>query len=293
MLSTRLVSNGARSGTRSCGLRKRCERQLDGFGIQQTCRRGTRRPGAARTCRCDRRRDWRELARQAWPDAAVGLQAHQRLGQVVDDARDGGIGLPGRVQRVGIEVDAPSACRACAATSGGRDGRRAAVPAWVAGRATARRQLSWHAAPSVGDASPRRTAAAPRAAFIGAIVDFVCSDARPHVVRENLGRARRARHARRAHAAVYRPAPGPRSDVAAGVRRLAADRSQGAPARSDHRDDGPQHADLAAVAAGHRRRSPKNSSTRSNATAKSSAFASRTASARCRASCTSSARSSG
>ena len=40
------------------------------------------------------------------------------------------------------------------------------------------------------------------------------------------------------------------------------------------------------IAAGHRRRSPRSSSTRSRATARSSAFGSRIASARCRASCT-------
>ncbi len=61
-----------------------------------------------------------------------------------------------------------------------------------------------------------------------------------HVVAEQPGRA---------GAAVHRPAPGARSDVAAGVRRLARARAEGAPAGSDGRDHGSQHSDHAAVAA--------------------------------------------
>ena len=55
-----------------------------------------------------------------------------------------------------------------------------------------------------------------------------------HVVRERRGRARPALH---------RPAPGARGDQPAGVRRPAAGRPAGAPARPDARDRGPQRPD--------------------------------------------------
>ncbi len=50
-----------------------------------------------------------------------------------------------------------------------------------------------------------------------------------------------ARAARRAHAALHRPAPGPRSHFAAGLPGPARARPEGAPARSDHRHHRPQH----------------------------------------------------
>ena len=86
MLSTRLGSNGARSGTRSWGLRKRCSDSVDRLGVEQRAvveldvraqLEGKLRPSA----------DWVNLRARPGPDAAVRLQAHQRLGQVVDDAR--------------------------------------------------------------------------------------------------------------------------------------------------------------------------------------------------------------
>ena len=57
---------------------------------------------------------------------------------------------------------------------------------------------------------------------------------------EDLGRARRARRRGRARPSLHRPAPGPRGDEPAGVRRAAAGRAAGAAAGSDDRHRGPQ-----------------------------------------------------
>ncbi len=59
-----------------------------------------------------------------------------------------------------------------------------------------------------------------------------------HVVAERAGRS---------GAALHRPAPGPRSDFAAGLRRSARARHESSPAGSDHRHHGPQHAHHAAL----------------------------------------------
>src|ERR1051326_2155482 len=87
-----------------------------------------------------------------------------------------------------------------------------------------------------------------------AIVNFACSNACSNSIRKDLGRPRRAwgPGPRRINLAVYRSAPGPRSDLAPGVRRLAADRADRAATRPDHRHDGPHHPNLAAFGAGHR-----------------------------------------
>ena len=90
-----------------------------------------------------------------------------------------------------------------------------------------------------------------------------------HAGGEGLGRARRAPGRGRARPALHRPPPPARGDQPAGLRRPAAGRPHGAPARPDHRDRGPQRPDDA------RARSPTRSAgprwRRCAATARSSA----------------------
>ncbi|CAA9276151.1 MAG: 3-isopropylmalate dehydratase large subunit, partial [uncultured Corynebacteriales bacterium] len=64
-----------------------------------------------------------------------------------------------------------------------------------------------------------------------------------HTGREAVGVARGPARGRRAGPALHRPAPGARGDQPAGVRRVAAGRPAGAPARPHHRHRGPQRAD--------------------------------------------------
>src|SRR5439155_9083011 len=112
--------------------------------------------------------------------------------------------------------------------------------------------LSWQAAPSVATLAVVSRRKTSRRRIIGAIVDFVCSNAGPYVVRKDLGRPRGSRGAWRVRPALYRPAPGSRSHLTPGVRRTSVNGPPGAPTGADHRHDGPQHAHLAAVATGHR-----------------------------------------
>ncbi len=112
----------------------------------------------------------------------------------------------------------------------------------------------------------------------------------PYHHREGLGRPCRHRAARRPGADLHRSAPGPRSDLAAGLLRTARARPQGPPPRSDLRHHGPFNAHHAPVPADRRPDRQRRRSSSWRPTARSSASPVSASRATSRASSTSSAR---